>query len=169
MRVCGMSGMERRDFVGALGAVAGLVSGAAVRAQAADHDHGRAHGQDHGHDHGSASGHSDHPAPFAALKEASARCVSTGNDCLGHCFGMLSIKDTTMAACMRATYDLVHACTALETLAAVNSPHTRAMARAVADICAACETECAKFPEIAACRSCREACRTCTAECRKAV
>ncbi|MGA4554530.1 four-helix bundle copper-binding protein [Methylorubrum aminovorans] len=162
--------MERRNFITALGAAAGLASLATARAQAADHDHGHAHGeahgQAHGHDHG---GHADHPAPFSALKEASARCVATGNDCLGHCFAMLAMKDTSMAACMKATYDLVHACAALETLAAVNSPHTRAMARAVADICTACETECAKFPDIAACRACREACRTCAAECRKTV
>lgn len=153
--------MERRNFITALGAAAGLASMAAAHAQAAEHDH------DHGHDHGAAGAHPDHATPFAALKAASAHCVSTGNDCLGHCFSMLAMKDTSMAACMRATYDLVHACAALETLAAVNSPHTRAMARAVAEVCAACETECAKFPDIAACRACRDSCRTCAAECRK--
>ena len=60
-----------------------------------------------------------------------------------------------------------HACGALETLAAVNSPHTRVLAKAVGEICAACETECAKFPDIADCRACRSACQTCAAECRK--
>ncbi|MEN3212630.1 four-helix bundle copper-binding protein [Methylorubrum populi] len=155
--------MERRDFITALGAAAGLASMAAVRAQAAEHDHGH----DHGYDHGAAGGHPEPATPFAALKEASAHCVSTGNDCLNHCFAMLAMKDTSMTACMRATYDLVHACAALETLAAVNSPHTRAMARAVAEVCAACETECAKFPDIAACRACRDSCLTCAAECRK--
>lgn len=155
--------MERRRFIAA-GMLAGLATSVASRAGAADHDH------HHGHDHGTgavgADAH-DHGPHFAALAASSAHCVETGNDCLRHCFGMIAAANTSMVACMKASYDLVHACAALQTLAAANSPHTRAMARAVADVCSACETECAKFPDIAECRACGASCRACAAECRK--
>ncbi|MFZ3325552.1 MAG: hypothetical protein WA231_06475, partial [Methylocella sp.] len=52
------------------------------------------------------------------------KCVVTGNDCLRHCYGMFSMKDTSMAACANAAFQLVAACAALNTLAAVNSEHT---------------------------------------------
>ncbi|KTS19604.1 hypothetical protein NS228_10545 [Methylobacterium indicum] len=155
--------MERRQFIAA-GVLAGLAGSAATKAAAADH--GPMHDHGSGQAAAPAGGH-DHPAQFAALAASSAHCVATGNDCLRHCFGMLAMNDTRMVACMKATYDLVHACTALQTLAAVDSPHTPAMARAVAQICTACETECAKFPDMAECRACRDACRACAAECRK--
>jgi Cys-rich four helix bundle protein (predicted Tat secretion target) len=154
--------MERRDFFAGLGAAVALSAATPALAQAPEPS--RAHGEGHGmQDHGA----HEHPPQFAALKESSARCVSTGNDCLRHCFGMLAMNDTRMVACTRSVYDLVHACVALETLAAVNSPHTRVLAKAVGEICTACETECAKFPDIAECRACRSACQTCAAECRK--
>ena len=159
--------MERRDFFAGLGAAVAFSAATPALAQGAEPSH--AHGEGHGtQDHGAhAHGDHDHPPQFAALKESSARCVSTGNDCLRHCFGMLAMSDTRMVACMKSVYDLVHACVALETLAAVNSPHTRVLAKAVGEICTACEAECAKFPEIADCRACRSACQTCAAECRK--
>ncbi len=169
--------MERRDFFAGLGAAVALSAATPALAQAPEPSRARGEGhgmQDHGmQDHGmqdhGMQGHGahEHPPQFAALKESSARCVSTGNDCLRHCFGMLAMNDTRMVACTRSVYDLVHACVALETLAAVNSPHTRVLAKAVGEICTACETECAKFPDIAECRACRSACQTCAAECRK--
>jgi Cys-rich four helix bundle protein (predicted Tat secretion target) len=153
--------MERRDFFAVMGTAAALMTAVPAGARAADHSHDH----DHAHDHAGAA--HDHPPLFAALRESSARCVGTGNDCLRHCFGMLAMNDTSMVACMKSVYDLVQACTALESLAAVNSGQTRVLARAVGEICTACEVECAKFPAIDACRSCREACLACAAECRK--
>lgn len=80
---------------------------------------------------------------------------------------MIAMNDTSMVACMKSVTDLIHACTALQSMAALNSPHTRAMARAVAEVCTACETECSKFPDNAECRACRDSCRACAAECKK--
>ena len=156
--------MERRDFITALGGATALVTtaltaAAPALAQNADHAH------THGHDQ--AGGAHDHPPQFAALAAASAHCVSTGNDCLRHCFGMLAMNDTSMVACMRSIHDLVAACGALESLAAVNSPQTRILAKAVGEICTACAAECGKFPAIAACRTCQESCLACAAECKK--
>src|SRR3984893_10809304 len=61
-----------------------------------------------------------HPPKYKALEDSAAKCVVTGNDCLRHCYGMFSMKDTSMAACANAAFQLVAACAALNTLAAVN-------------------------------------------------
>jgi Cys-rich four helix bundle protein (predicted Tat secretion target) len=140
--------MERRDFIAVIGAAAAV--GAASHAVAQG-----------------AGGTSMHPAKYKALEESSARCVATGNDCLRHCLGMLAMKDTSMAACTASAYELVAACGALQTLAAANSTHLPAFAKAVGAICATCQAECDKFPTIAECTACGAACKTCAEECRK--
>ncbi len=109
-----------------------------------------------------------HPAKFKALEEAAGHCVETGEDCLRHCFGMLSMKDASMAACTEAVYQLVAACIALRSLAAVNSAHTGHFGKAVEMICMDCEKECEKFKDIPECRACGAACKDCAEECRKA-
>ncbi len=92
--------MERREFVAAaVGAAAAL---SATRALAEDQIT-TPHAQ-----------HMMHGPKFQALMKTSAECVSTGNECLRHCFGMLSMNDTSMVACTKAAYDLVSACAALE-------------------------------------------------------
>ena len=79
--------MERREFVTALGAAA-----AAISVSQAFVNEGHA-----------ATEHM-HPPKYKALMEASAKCVSTGNECLRHCFGMLSMNETSMADCTKASY-----------------------------------------------------------------
>lgn len=146
--------MERREFVAALGAAAAAVSAS------------RAFAQEPGGAPGLPAFHM-HPAKYKALMDTSAKCVSTGNECLRHCFGMLSMKDTTMADCTKASYDLVVACGALEVLAAVNSPFTPAIAKTVRDVCMACKQECDKFPQYIECKTCGDACKACADECQK--
>jgi Cys-rich four helix bundle protein (predicted Tat secretion target) len=80
---------------------------------------------------------------------------------------MYKMKDTSMAACADAAFQLVAACDALNSLAAVNSEHTGHLAKVVEMVCADCKEECDKFPKIAACKACGDACRTCAEECRK--
>jgi hypothetical protein len=38
-----------------------------------------------------------HPPKYKTLEDSAAKCVVTGNDCLRHCYGMFSMKDTSMA------------------------------------------------------------------------
>jgi Cys-rich four helix bundle protein (predicted Tat secretion target) len=140
--------MERRDFFAAVGAAAAI--GVATQAMAQG-----------------AGATSMHPPKYKALEESSARCVATGEDCLRHCLGMLSMKDTSMAGCTDSVYQLVAACGALHAVAAVNSVHIPAFAKAVADVCVACQRECDKFPDIAECKACGAACKTCAEECHK--
>jgi Cys-rich four helix bundle protein (predicted Tat secretion target) len=147
--------MERRQFMTSLGAAAALLAAS------------EAHAEDAGRTAASQAAHSMHPPKYKALADASGKCVSTGADCLRHCFGMLSMNDTSMADCTKASYDLVAACSALETLASVNSPHTPAFAKTVAAVCDGCKKECDKFPQITECKSCGDACQACADECRR--
>ncbi|MGO9233317.1 MAG: four-helix bundle copper-binding protein [Methylocella sp.] len=109
-----------------------------------------------------------HPTRFKAVQEAAGHCVETGKDCLRHCFGMLSMGDASMADCTAAAYQLIAACGALQSLAAVNSAHTAHFGRVVAMICLDCEKECKKFTDIAECIACGDACKACAEECHKA-
>jgi len=110
-----------------------------------------------------------HLPKYKALEESSAKCVSTGEDCLRHCLGMMAMKDTSMAACADSIVQLIAACRALQTLAAVNSRFTPAFAKDVAAVCGYCEAECRKFyDKYSVCKACADACKTCAAECKKA-
>jgi len=109
-----------------------------------------------------------HPPKYKSLEESSAKCVSTGEDCLRHCLAMMAMKDTSMAACADSIVQLVAACRALQTLAAVNSKFTTAFAKDTAAVCTNCEGECRKFyDKYSVCKACADACRACAAECRK--
>jgi Cys-rich four helix bundle protein (predicted Tat secretion target) len=139
--------MDRREFI----AVAGASAAGGLVSQALAAEEPMMHGP-----------------KYKALEQAAADCVATGNDCLRHCLGMYAMKDTSMAGCADAAYQVVAACAALQALAAVNSAHVAAVAKGVEKICKACQAECEKFPKVAECKGCGEACRTCAAECAKA-
>jgi Cys-rich four helix bundle protein (predicted Tat secretion target) len=141
--------MERRDFMTALGAAAAAasVSSALAEEKKAAHHH--------------------HPATYKGVADAAAKCVAEGANCLRHCFGMLSMGDSSMADCTTATYDTIAACAALNSLSSVNSKFTPAMAKTVAAICDACKKECDKFPDVAECNAMGAACKTCAEECHK--
>jgi Cys-rich four helix bundle protein (predicted Tat secretion target) len=140
--------MDRREFIAAAGTVAAAATASQAFAQTGEAPM--------------------HPPKYKALEEAASHCVATGNDCLRHCLGMYAMKDTSMAGCADAAYQLVVACGALQALAAVNSPHVGAVAKGVEQICKACQTECEKFPNVAECKACGESCKACAAECAKA-
>ena len=111
---------------------------------------------------------SDLSPKYKALEDSAAKCVSTGEDCLRHCLAMMSMKDTSMAACADSIVQLIAACRAMQTLAAVNSRFTLAFAKDVAAVCANCEAECRKFyDKYNVCKACADACKACAAECRK--
>jgi Cys-rich four helix bundle protein (predicted Tat secretion target) len=148
--------MERRDFITAVGATAAIAS----VSQALANEHEK---------HPAAAGEHHHPPKYKALTDASGKCVIEGDNCLRHCFGMLSMNDASMADCTKLTYETIAACKALESLSAVNSSFTLAMAKIVAGICEACKKECDKFPQYVECRDMSTACKTCATECLKIV
>lgn len=140
--------MDRREFIAAAGTVAAAASASQAFAQMAAEE-------------------PMHPPKYKALEDSAADCVVSGNDCLRHCLGMYKMKDTSMAECADAVFQLVAGCAALSTLAAVNSAHTGHFAKVVEMLCNDCKAECDKFPKIAACKTCGDSCKACAAECRK--
>jgi Cys-rich four helix bundle protein (predicted Tat secretion target) len=145
--------MERREFMTVIGAVAAAASTSSAFAEEA----GKA----------AAPVHHMHPPIYKAVSETSAKCVLEGNNCLRHCFGMLSMNDSSMAECTKASFDVIAACGALETLASVNSSYTPAFAKIVMDMCLACKKECDKFPQYSECVDMGASCKACAEECRK--
>jgi len=120
--------MDRREFIAAAGTVAVAASASQAFAQTGEEP-------------------DMHPPKFKALEESAGHCVATGKDCLRHCLAMYKMKDTSMSDCADSAYQLVAACAALQTLAAVNSEHTGHFAKVVAMICRDCQKECEKFPK----------------------
>jgi Cys-rich four helix bundle protein (predicted Tat secretion target) len=109
-----------------------------------------------------------HAPKYKTLEESTSKCVATGEDCLRHCLGMMSMKDTSMATCANMVVQLIAACRALQTLASVNSTFTASFARDVDAVCAACEKECKKFyDKYTVCKDCADACKACADDCRK--
>ena len=90
--------MKRREFIATAGAAAALMSTREISAQ------GQTNTQDM------------HPPKYAALEAATAKCVANGQDCLRHCLGMLSMKDTSMATCTNSVIQLVAVCHACKRL-----------------------------------------------------
>jgi Cys-rich four helix bundle protein (predicted Tat secretion target) len=80
---------------------------------------------------------------------------------------MLAMKNYTMTGCINTAYQVAVACTALQALAAVNSPAVPTFAKAVAQVNEACQKECEKYPDVAECKACAEACKANAAECVK--
>jgi len=138
--------MQRREFIAAVGTAAAFAAASPAFAQTEE---------------------PMHPPKFKKLEETTSECVATGNDCLRHCFGMFAMKDTSMTACADSAFQLIAACGALQSLAAVNSPHTGHFAKVVEMICSDCQKECEKFPHVAECKACGESCKKCAEECRK--
>ncbi len=141
--------MERREFMTTLGAAAAVLSASSAFAE----------------EGGKIVHH--HPPKYKAVSDTSAKCVLDGNNCLRHCFGMLTMNDTSMAECTKAAFDVVAGCGALETLASVNSAATPALAKVVEDLCLACKKECDKFPQYSECVDMGASCKACAEECRK--
>jgi Cys-rich four helix bundle protein (predicted Tat secretion target) len=143
--------MDRREFIAAAGTAAAIASASQAFAQAMM----------------ASETEEMHPPKYKVLEKTAIECVATGNDCLRHCLGMYKMKDTSMADCADAAYQLVAGCDALATLAAVNSEHTGHLAKVVEMLCNDCKKECDKFPKIAVCKTCGDACKACAEECRK--
>jgi Cys-rich four helix bundle protein (predicted Tat secretion target) len=96
------------------------------------------------------------------LIDASADCLKKGEACESHCFTMLGGGDASMAACAMAVRDMLASARAVMTLASAGSKHTRAVAKARADICKDCEVECRKHAQHPPCHDCAEACAACS-------
>ena len=149
--------MNRRDLISTAGAASAALLAGAMTARAED-EHAHHAGADHAH---------HHPAKYKALTDAAAKCALDGENNMRHCLEMVAMNDTSMAQCLKLTHDTIAACRALESLSAVNSPFTPAIAKVVEQICSACKKECDKFLQYEECKAMADACKTCAEECRK--
>lgn len=143
--------MNRRDWIGAMVSAGALAAGAsAAHAQTSSHDIHRV---------------SEASPVYGELVTAASHCVATGNACLSHCLNMLAQGDRELAACARTVRDMLAACAALQELAAAESPHLKAFAQLVSQVCADCEAECHKHEQHTVCRNCEQSCHDCKAAC----
>ncbi|MBF0283800.1 MAG: four-helix bundle copper-binding protein [Magnetococcales bacterium] len=118
------------------------------------------------------AGHAHHaghtPPPHMALIQSASNCLVVGQMCVQHCMMVMAAGDPTLIECAKSVRDMLSVCSALQQLAAANSPHLPAMAKVAADVCDACEKECRKHEALhMACKACAEACKACSVECRK--
>ena len=90
-----------------------------------------------------------------------------GENNVRHCLAMVAMNDTSMAECLKLTNETIAACRALESLSAVNSQFTPALAKIVDQICIACKKECDKFLQYEECKAMSKSCQKCADECRK--
>lgn len=117
---------------------------------------------------GSMDMHHEHAASKRndKLIAAAAHCVEKANICLQHCIARLGRGDTELAACAGSASQVMAICAALESLAAGESRHLPALARAAMDVCKDCEEECKKTDQHPECKACEEACAACHKECQ---
>jgi Cys-rich four helix bundle protein (predicted Tat secretion target) len=152
------SEMDRRKLIGALGAAtaAGL-SGKALAQHDPAHDHPHHHG-------GKASVAS---TPHMKLIASTSTCISTGEVCREHCIRLLSEGDKGMGDCAKAVSQMLALCTALQSLAAQNSPLLIATAKVALEGCDRCADACKPHVDHhAECKACFDACQDCIKACR---
>ncbi|MCQ9374894.1 four-helix bundle copper-binding protein [Methyloversatilis sp. XJ19-13] len=151
------SDMDRRELIGALGAATAAGLSGKVLAQ-----HDPAH--DHHHHGGKASVAS---TPHMKLIASTSTCISTGEVCREHCIRLLSEGDKGMGDCAKAVSQMLALCTALQSLAAQNSPLLVATATVALEGCNRCADACKPHVDHhAECKACFDACQDCIKACK---
>lgn len=143
-----MTTMNRRDVaIGtaalALGAVASTVRSTAAMAADGDPKH-------------------------KTLILAASACLTAAEVCHAHCLRLLGAGDTSLKICAPLVSATIPVCEALVRLAVLDHGRLKEFAKACADVCADCETECRKHESHhAECKACAEACAVCIRECKR--
>lgn len=127
-------------------------------------------GKDHkGHDHhGHHHGH--HGPKHGKLIAIANHCASEGQMCIDHCIELVKAKDTSIAACLETTQEMVVLCQGLSSLAAYDSVLLKDYAKLCMEACKLCEKECkVHAKKHAACKRCAESCRECIKACEELI
>ena len=96
---------------------------------------------------------------YKAVEEASAQCVTAGQESLRHCLDSFAAGDTALAGRAKSARRMLAVTAALQDLAAADSGHVPAFAREARTVCLDCEKECRRHAEHhATCKACAEAC-----------
>jgi Cys-rich four helix bundle protein (predicted Tat secretion target) len=147
--------MERRDIL--LGALS--LSALAASKSFAQSNMAHDHNHDHHHQHTSSRN--------SQLISVTADCIAKANICLQHCLVLLGQGQSNMAACAKSSSQVISLCTALEQLAAAESPYLPQLAKVAMTACKDCAEECKKTENHPECKACKEACEACYKECQK--
>jgi Cys-rich four helix bundle protein (predicted Tat secretion target) len=156
--------MNRRDFV-----VTGVTAVAAALAARAD---GQTAEQQHDHTaHAAGTKTPSMPAGAvqnAAIVDAAAGCLKSGEVCLEHCLEVLRSGDVSMVRCSKTVSAMLPVCRATLALAVQGSPYLADVSRICAKVCRDCEAACKEHAaHHEACRLCMESCQRCAAACEK--
>ncbi|MBA4173876.1 MAG: hypothetical protein C0511_14785 [Hyphomicrobium sp.] len=116
---------------------------------------------------GSAMAAAGDPKHKALILAASA-CLTAAEVCHAHCLRLLGAGDTSLKICAPLVSATIPVCEALVRLAVLDHGRLKEFAKACADVCADCETECRKHESHhAECKACAEACAVCIRECKR--
>jgi hypothetical protein len=140
--------MDRREWLGMLGAGAAGFIALGGRAARADHE-----------------GH-DSEAHEACLR-ACVKCADDCNKCYQHCLKMLEQGHSGHGRSARLTRDCAEFCTQAACLVSRGSELMGVACQACAEACNRCGDECAGFQDEEMMRDCAEACRKCEQACRE--
>jgi Cys-rich four helix bundle protein (predicted Tat secretion target) len=143
------AGISRRNLLAAAGALGSVAAGGS--AFAAGHDD-----------------HSAHGSQRPELSSALAACAATGEICVAHCLASFKSGDTTLADCATKVHEMLAVCSAMSTLVAGNSSHTRGLATVCVAVCEDCSAACRKHAkEHRECADCMKACDAVLPELKK--
>lgn len=156
--------MNRRDFLvtGATAFAAGVTARAG--AQATEHQHAHtAHAAD-----AKTSGLPAGAVQNAAVVDAAAECMKSGEICREHCLEALRAGDASMVRCSKTVSAMLPVCSAVLALAVQGSSYLAEVARVCTKACHDCEAACKEHAaHHEACRRCMESCQRCAAACEK--
>jgi Cys-rich four helix bundle protein (predicted Tat secretion target) len=134
------SGMNRREVLLAMGAVAtAAYTGSAAAAMP-------------GHDH------SKHKPQYSTVLDATNACTETGQLCIAHCLVSFIEGDTELAKCASKVHEMKTICGTFSDLLAANSEYTKAYANICISACEDCEEICREHDEHFECKDCADAC-----------
>ncbi len=133
-------GINRRQILMAMGAVAtAAYTGSAAAAMP-------------GHNH------SKHTAQHPEVLDATNACLDKGQRCIAHCLVSFVEGDTELAKCASKVHEMQAICGAFSYLVAANSVYSKEYASICAAVCKDCAKECREHDEHHECRECAEAC-----------
>ena len=133
-------GINRRQVLMAMGAVATAAYAGSAAAAMPGHDH------------------SKHKAQHPDVLDAANTCLDKGQRCIAHCLVSFVEGDTELAKCASKVHEMQAICGAFSYLLAANSEYLKEYAGICASVCKDCAKECREHDEHHECRECAEAC-----------
>jgi Cys-rich four helix bundle protein (predicted Tat secretion target) len=133
-------GINRREVLLTMGAVATAAYAGSATAAMAGHDH------------------SKHKSQYPAVLDATNECTDKGQRCIAHCLVSFVEGDTELAKCASKVHEMQAICGAFSYLVAANSEYSKDYAKICISACEDCEEVCREHDEHFECKDCADAC-----------